>query len=936
MTHQVERSAAAEREYRLSRGLAAVITATDQLLLCQDEDTLLRRAVELAREHLGVERFAIFLNIPGTELIGGTYGTDMKGQTTRENEIQFPAADFPDDLPAPDVENSIRWIYKDKKHLQAQSGLEKSAVEREWLIATPIHSSVGRIGLAFQDAAISQTPVDDILQDIVTVYCSLLGSMIESKQAAESARQSQRQTSKGLGIVLDIADELVLCEDLDSLLRRTVEMARDRLGVERIGIYLKNGDDDFLRGTYGVSPEGNLQEEKHKTVDIGALDVPTPATKNPLSRLKIYKRARLNEDTERNQKEKGERDWVVTTPIQSSQGVIGVCFNDSAITKHAMDEAQQEKLAVLCSMLGNMIESKRTTEAMRESERSIANLMSNLPGMAYRCLNDEAWTMEFVSEGVLEMTGYAPEALIGNQQIEWNQLIHPDDRSLVWKQVQEALQQRRSFQLTYRIATITGSQKWMSEHGSGIFSAQGELVAIEGFISDITARKQAAEAVRLAKEELETRVDERTRELAQANELLRIENEERQMAMAKLHEVAEALQVAKDEAERANNAKSEFLSRMSHELRTPLNAILGFGQLLEMAALPPKRQEAVTHILKAGRHLLGLINEVLDIARVEAGHLELLIEPVAIDETVKECCDLLQTLAQERSIRLEQSIAELQGVEVLADRQRLKQVLLNLLANAIKYNCEGGRVFISSCQAADGHTCINVRDTGPGLSAEDIGKIFNPFERLNATNTEVEGSGLGLLLSQHLVEAMGGTLQVESSLGEGSTFSIELPQADSSQKMKESSLRDGEDAELLPTAQPKTSKILVIEDNLSNLRLLEVILESRPQVTLLAAMQGSVGLDLARQHEPDLILLDLNLPDISGKEVLSRLQESPLTCTIPVVIISADATSQQVERLLEEGAKQYLTKPLDVKRFLRILDEFLEEEVRPNARAKRL
>ena len=237
------------------------------------------------------------------------------------------------------------------------------------------------------------------------------------------------------------------------------------------------------------------------------------------------------------------------------------------------------------------------------------------------------------------------------------------------------------------------------------------------------------------------------------------------------------LQRAKDEAERANLAKSEFLSRMSHELRTPLNAILGFGQILDKEDLDPLSQESVGYILKGGRHLLDLINEVLDIARVEAGHADLSLEPIALDDVVPDACALVRPLAAERHIRLMENTSKLGGIHVLADRQRFKQVLINLLSNAIKYNREGGQVEVACEAKPDGRMAIAVCDTGPGIAAQDLTKLFMPFERLNAGASDVEGTGLGLVLSQRLVTAMGGTLTVESVLGRGTTFTIELPQA---------------------------------------------------------------------------------------------------------------------------------------------------------------
>ncbi len=385
---------------------------------------------------------------------------------------------------------------------------------------------------------------------------------------------------------------------------------------------------------------------------------------------------------------------------------------------------------------------------------------------------------------------------------------------------------------------------------------------------------------------------------------------------------AEALHTAKEEADLANRAKSEFLSRMSHELRTPLNAILGFGQILEMRPLASEERAAVTQILRGGWHLLDLVNEVLEISRVEAGHLELSLEPIALADLVKGACDLVRPLADQRHIRLEENEMHLCEQYVMADQQRLKQVLINLLSNAIKYNATGGEVEVSCQQQSNGCIRIAVRDTGHGLSAGEIERLFTPFERLNAANSDVEGSGLGLALSQGLIQAMGGGIGVESVEGQGSIFWVELPEAVAPLQTLE---------ELPPEifeSQPVRSSdhnytVLSIEDNLSNLWLLEAILTRRPEINLLAAMQGSVGLDLARQHVPDLILLDLNLPDMTGAQVLEQLRNSEVTSHIPVIVISADATPTQIERLLRAGAKDYLTKPLNVAKFLRTLDETL-------------
>ncbi|TMI87914.1 MAG: response regulator [Bacillati bacterium ANGP1] len=384
-------------------------------------------------------------------------------------------------------------------------------------------------------------------------------------------------------------------------------------------------------------------------------------------------------------------------------------------------------------------------------------------------------------------------------------------------------------------------------------------------------------------------------------------------------------------AETANRAKSEFLSRMSHELRTPLNAILGFAQVLEMDSLNPEQRESVGYIVKGGRHLLRLIDEVLDIARIEAGRLAISPEPVPVRDIVREALDLVKPLAAERHVRLlDGGASDAPDQHVLADAQRFKQVLLNFLSNAIKYNREGGTVTLSYSAPAPGRLRLEVIDTGPGIPPDGLERLFAPFERLGAEQAGIEGTGLGLALSKRLVEAMGGRLGAESTLGRGSTFWIELAVAESPVKRL---TRDdlAEPASAGGDGSSKAGIVLYVEDNLSNVQLIKRLLVHRPKVRLLPIMQGRLALDLASQHNPDLILLDLQLPDIPGDEVLRRLRETPETRHIPVIVISADATPGQIDRLRAAGAWQYLTKPFDVKKFLSLLDEALKEQEDPQS-----
>ena len=383
--------------------------------------------------------------------------------------------------------------------------------------------------------------------------------------------------------------------------------------------------------------------------------------------------------------------------------------------------------------------------------------------------------------------------------------------------------------------------------------------------------------------------------------------------------IEKALREAKEEADRANHAKSEFLSRMSHELRTPLNAILGFGQLLERQNPTETQRTRVGHIVSAGRHLLNLINEVLDISRVETGNLQLSLEPVCVADALEEAISLMRPLAAERGIEL-LSLAPLdQSHYVRADRQRFKQVLLNLLTNAVKYTPLDGKVTVSSSATGNGAMRIVVNDTGAGISSEKLARLFTPFDRLGAEQSAVEGTGLGLALCQRLIQAMHGSIGVNSTLGQGSTFWVELACADSPFERTASAKRNA--SQLLNGSGAAKRTILYVEDNLSNLTLIQQMLAEHSHVQLITAMEGQVGIELARRHSPDLILLDLHLPDLPGWEVLSRLQRDDATRGIPVVIISADATSRQIERLRAAGARAYLTKPLDMLEFFRVIEE---------------
>jgi len=512
------------------------------------------------------------------------------------------------------------------------------------------------------------------------------------------------------------------------------------------------------------------------------------------------------------------------------------------------------------------------TAALEASDQNSRQLFDEAPiGMAVVDLNNEGFKQ--VNARLTQMIGYSEEELLGRTPLN---ITHPDDLAETKRLVKAMLAGADHCSVEKRYIRKDGEILWATRTACIIRDKTGQPCNFLIMVEDITERKRAEAALREAKEE----------------------------------------------ADRANRAKSEFLSRMSHELRTPLNAILGFGQLLERQKPTEQQRSRVQHIISAGRHLLNLIDEVLDISRIEAGHLQLSVEPVAVAEVLEEALDLMRPLAENRAMEISVDAKLDTDLHVLADRQRLKQVLLNLLTNSVKYTEVGGRVAVSIDASHSSRMRVLVTDTGAGIAADKQARLFTPFDRLGVEQSGVEGTGLGLALCQRLMHAMGGEIGVSSRVGKGSAFWIELPSVDSPLK----GLPKNRDPRGLEHASAAgTGKILYIEDNLSNLTLVEEMLAEQPHLQLITAMQGGLGLDLARRHLPDLILLDLHLPDLPGHKVLARLRQSELTRDIPVVIISADATARQIQRLMAAGARSYLTKPLDIGEFFRVIEETMRE-----------
>ena len=533
----------------------------------------------------------------------------------------------------------------------------------------------------------------------------------------------------------------------------------------------------------------------------------------------------------------------------------------------------------------DVTEQRRTERALRESQGHYERMTANVPGMVYQFIRraDGTSYFPFVRQACREIYGVEPEDILRDGRVILD-LVTPEGRADFIASIVESAATLQPWRWEGIVRVGPDHQVKHLQATSRPERLDNGDTVWDGVVLDVTER---------------------------------------------VHH--EGLQRAKEEAERANLAKSEFLSRMSHELRTPLNAILGFGQLLELEPLTPHQFQSVEHILRGGRHLLGLIDEVLNIARIESGHLTLFPEPVDLGTLLRETLGLVRPLAVERGVRLREVAAADPGV-VRADPSRLKQILLNLLSNAVKYNRPGGEVELG-CRAAPpgpgspdaaGRVRVTVRDTGEGIAPEGVARLFIPFERLGAAHGRIEGTGLGLAVSKRLAEAMGATLGVESTPGVGSTFWVELPRAPDP---ADPAAPAHPAAAPVPAPAPTGRRLLYIEDNVSNFHLVRVILaQHRPDWQLLAAPDGPRGLALVRAEPPDLVLLDLQLPGMTGDTVLAELRADPRTRGVPVVLLSADANPQSRARLLAAGARAYLTKPLDVREFLAAADVALRAE----------
>jgi len=565
--------------------------------------------------------------------------------------------------------------------------------------------------------------------------------------------------------------------------------------------------------------------------------------------------------------------WLFSLAALVATGMMG------ALLLIVTGRTRRTELAVAerTEALRHQISERRLAEvALGESERRFRGIFQSVPvGVIYTDLQGR---IKQCNTAFCAMTGYSERELAG---MPVSSFTHPDDRAAD-QSAREALLagDQPLYRRDKRYITKDGQTLWVAKTMSLLRNEAGKPHRFIGVVEDFTEHRQL-----------------------------------------------EAAESARERAEASNRAKSEFLSRMSHELRTPLNAMLGFSQLLELDQkdrLAERHRQWMAQIQQAGWHLLDMINDVLDLSRIESGSLSLQPEPLPLEPLLVASMALVAPQAAERDITLTRSMATHGPLNLMADATRVKQILTNLLSNAIKYNRDGGEVRIGT-QVVEAPGApqleLTVTDTGLGMSPQQLASLFQPFNRLGRERSGAEGTGIGLVIAKLLAERHGGSLEARSEAGKGSTFRLLLPLT--AEKRMDSVAGSLDEQE----AHYNRRHVLYIEDNEINVEVMRGMLAQRPQIHLVVATTGLDGLAAVRTAPPDLILLDMNLPDISGMALLQHLQADERTAGIPVVVVSADALQAQIDATLEAGAARYLTKPLSVGETLAVIDEELAQLV---------
>ncbi|MCP3965687.1 MAG: PAS domain S-box protein [Lentisphaerae bacterium] len=563
----------------------------------------------------------------------------------------------------------------------------------------------------------------------------------------------------------------------------------------------------------------------------------------------------------------------------------------------ALNQLELNNKHYVQAIVRDITEQKQATEALRESERRFFNMSQNVPGMVHHCKNDSTWTMEFVSEGCLPLTGYRTSELLFNRVQSFNYLIFTEDRDKVWDQVQIAIEKHKSFDLEYRINTKSGDIKWVNERGVGVYSIEGKLLAIEGIIFDINRRKNYEHELKTAHNILEQRVTERTIELKNAV----------------------------DKANAASKAKSSFLSMMSHEIRTPMNAILGFTQLMRRDSnLTEQQGHNLDVINRSGEHLLALINDVLEISKIEAGRSKITRTEFNLKDMLEDMAAMFKIRTEDKNLWLKLNIAKKIPEFIIADAGKIRQIMINLIGNAVKFTNKGGVEIKAYSRKSEipndtDHQIfiIEVNDTGCGISQDQLNIIFAPFEQADRDHWQ-EGTGLGLPISLQYAKLMGGDITVTSTEELGSSFSFQFS-AKIGQQIK-SKEKKKEKVEIIGLAKTeKKYNILVADDNDTNRQVLTEMLKAFG-FDVSQVENGKIALEEFKKNQYDAVLLDQHMPEMDGLTAASKIKDISST---PIIIVTASAMESHKHKLISKCSDEYICKPYRQEDILFALERLL-------------
>ncbi len=533
------------------------------------------------------------------------------------------------------------------------------------------------------------------------------------------------------------------------------------------------------------------------------------------------------------------------------------------------------------------------------SKKELIQLVNSLPGMAYRTVDSQLWNMDFISNGSLELTGYTPGELISKEGVSFVDLINPEDITESIARCASYLEEKKPFQIEYRITTCTGETRWLLDRATGIYSETSKLLTIEGFIIDITEQMQ-----------IQQRLNSTKADAIKAYEIA-------ETAKSELKKALEVAEVLTEKAKEANDAKSCFLANMSHEIRTPMNAIIGFSDILSQdKSIEAKQLKYINIIKQNSQNLLDIINNILDISKIEAGKITVEKRNISVHDMCRDLIDTLRFSAQQKGLTLECDISSTAIKTISSDLTRLRQCLTNLMGNAIKFTSKGSVTLQVSSK--DDEISFSVIDTGIGIAKDKQDKIFNVFSQEDISTTrKYGGSGLGLAITRNLVALLGGELSLESYKGKGSKFTISIPIGHIDTTSQNEEIMDLDDN----YADRKfDAHVLVAEDNIANQMLIKLLL-NKHGIEVDIATDGEEALKMAHSSDYDIIFMDMQMPKLSGFDVTKAIREKD--SDTPIIALTASALKEDQLRSAKIGCNQHLSKPIDHKILTQLLLEYL-------------